>query len=190
MILNVQSQDRYNVINYSKETRPLSENEILALKAELANERYNNTSLVQKHIMLNEPYSIPNPEPQGKTPRGEWARDELYNALLQMTAPVGYPFFIALEAMEGSDNPQAVGLAKMVWFTLNGPLVSINLQNPQVAQAMMGLKLSGLLSQEQYDFITLVDAEYAPYVTLDAPVVAICGEGCVLSLAEVEGLVE
>lgn len=86
--------------------------------------------------------------------RVEWPRDELYNALLQMTLPNGVPFFLALDAMKGSANQEAAALAKMVELTLNGPLAAISLENPGVAQGLAGLKQAGLLTQEQYDYIT------------------------------------
>lgn len=124
------------------------------------------------------------PNPETHIARMEWKRDELYNVLLQMKLADGQtPFFLALKAQQSNPNAQVAALCQMVDLTLNGPLLAINLENQSVAEAMGGLLQIGLLTQEQYDFIT---TKPNPNSIIEVPSVMqqVTGQSCAMTLEE------
>lgn len=168
------------VIDAAVSSFALTSEHLDALRLEREKEAYEGMDDQAFLEAVSKPAVIPNPETT--IPRTEWRRDELYNALLQMEKD-GVPFFLALRALQANPNQQLAALAQMVELTLNGPLLSVNLENPKVAEAMGALAQIGLLTPEQYAYIT---AQPNPQTHIEVPSVMeqITGQSCVLTLEE------
>lgn len=198
-MINVYPNELHLALTFANNDRPLTTEEKAVLLDELTNDPANRgyasyipQSLVSlTHLLANE-YDELNPVERGVVNRVEWKRDQLYNLLLQTVDGSGIPFFLKLkEVSNGGMEAVAPGssmLAQMVELTLNGPLEAIVLANPGVAQGLGGLLSLGLLSQEQYDKITLMpDPNWQQYVHRISRLEAIgFGAGAVVSLRDIE----
>ena len=127
-----------------------------------ANRGYAGKPVEEVLTLLASPYQMPNPEPQGVAARGEWATDELANALLQMPAPDGLgSMFTFMQRLAQSDSPLRVVAAE--FLAAIGSLKALNLANPQVQAGFDAFVLGAVLTETQKLALTTVpDPAWSP----------------------------
>lgn len=148
-----------------------------ALSAELANDPegrgYAGKATEEVLTLLASPYEALNPEPQGAVARTEWATDELANVLLQMPAPDGVgSLYTYMGRLASGDGPLSVVATE--FLAAVGTLRALNLANPQVQAGFGAFLAAGVLTQAQYEALTLVpDPAYSATVQMPSRLEAI-----------------
>lgn len=168
MITNVPDHMRGALAALCASDFQLTAGQAAFLRAEIANDPagrgYAGKPVVEVLTLLSAPYEVPNPEPQGRAPRGEWATDELANVLLQMPAPDGVgSMFTYLERAALNEGPLSV-IAREFLASVRS-LKALNLANPLVQAGLAAFVQAGVLTQEQHEALTTVpDPSWSPYV--------------------------
>ena len=181
----------YNaVLSAESRATPLTEDQVKALKDELTKDPdgrgYVGKELVDVLWLLGNEYSVKS-KARDSVPIKDWSRDELYNILLQAKTADGIPALIALEKLQESTTPEIAMLAKQALLTINAPLKSINLENPEVAQGFAALNQLGVLTSEVYSFITeMPDPNWQEDEYRKPRLWALFGEGASISLDELK----
>ena len=141
----------------------------------------------EKFVSLHTERVVPNPNPQGRVPRGEWLPDELKNHLLQLRDQNGLSVWAKLELMRESQDLPTKAFATEVLATFS--LKSINMQNPYVQAGLQQLVNSGVLTSDMAtELTTIPDPGWQPLIRLPSIVEEVCGMGAVLEWGEFQEL--
>ncbi|MEJ5169348.1 MAG: hypothetical protein WHU10_00010 [Fimbriimonadales bacterium] len=117
----------------------------------------------EQYLLFVSPYEIPNPEPQGRVPRGEWLPDELKNHLLQVRGQDGLSVWAKLELMRESQDIATKAFATEVLATFS--LKAINMQNPYVMAGLQQLASAGILTPSMMtELTTMPDPSWRPVI--------------------------